>query len=85
MYVCDNMIDISFSVTPSTFQHMIFIGLVGRVFANGLEDRDSIPAQVIPKTEKMVLDSSLLNTQHYNNSKMEQSSERSGALRNKLV
>ena len=41
------------------------IGLVGRVFANGPGDLDSIPGQVIPKTLKMVLDTSLLNTQHY--------------------
>ena len=38
------------------------IGLAVRVFANGL---GSIPGRVIPKTQKMVLDSSLLNTQHY--------------------
>ena len=37
----------------------------GRVFANGLGDRGSIPGQVIPKTLKMVLDTSLLNTRHY--------------------
>ena len=42
-----------------------FIGLVGRVFTNGLEDLGSIPGRVIPKTLKMVLDTSLLNTQHY--------------------
>ena len=36
------------------------IGLVGRVFANG-----QIPGRVIPKTLKMVLDTSLLNTQQY--------------------
>ena len=36
-----------------------------RVFANGLEDPSSIPDWVIPKTQKMVLDASLLNTQHY--------------------
>ena len=38
-------------------------GLVGRVFANGLGDQGSIPSRVIPKTLKMVLDTSLLNTQ----------------------
>ena len=38
---------------------------MGRVFANGPGDRGSIPGQVIPKTLKMVLDTSLLNTQHY--------------------
>ena len=36
-----------------------------RVFTNGLRDQDSIPVQVIPKTQKMVLDASLLYTQHY--------------------
>ena len=38
-------------------------GLVGRVFTNGLEDLGSIPGRVIPKTLKMVLNTSLLNTQ----------------------
>ena len=38
---------------------------MSRVFANGPGDRGSIPAQVIPKTQKMVLDAALLNTQHY--------------------
>ena len=37
------------------------IGLVGRVFANALGDLGSIPGRVIPKTLKMVLDTSLLN------------------------
>ena len=36
-----------------------------RVFANGPGDLGSIPDQVIPKTQKMVLDATLLNTQHY--------------------
>ena len=36
-----------------------------RVFANGLGDLGSIPGRVIPKIQKMVFDSSLLNTQHY--------------------
>ena len=39
---------------------------MGRVFANGPEDLDSIPCRVIPKTFKMVLDTSLLNIQQYN-------------------
>ena len=54
-----------------------------RVFANGLGDQGSIPGQVIPKTLKMVRDTSLLNTQHYKiriKGKMEQSRERSSAL-----
>ena len=35
------------------------------VFANSLGDMGSIPGQVIPKTQKMLLDASLLNTRHY--------------------
>ena len=37
---------------------------MGRVFANGPGDQDSIPDLVIPKTQKMVLDTTLLNIQH---------------------
>ena len=61
----------------------IYIGLVGRVFANGLGDLGSIPGHVIPKTFKMVLDTSLLNTQQYKvciEGKVEQSRERCSAL-----
>ena len=56
---------------------------MNRVFANGPGDMGSIPVRVIPKTLKIVLDTSLLNTQHYNvriKDKMEQSRERSSAL-----
>ena len=35
------------------------------MFANGLGDRGSVSAGVITKTHKMVLDASLLRTQHY--------------------
>ena len=38
--------------------------LVGRVFSSGPGDRGSSPGRVIPKTQKIVLDISLLNTQH---------------------
>ena len=38
---------------------------MGRVLANGSENRGSIPGQVIPKTQKILLDAALLNTQHY--------------------
>ena len=48
-----------------THTHIYIYILVGRVFAYGLEDMDSIPGRVIPKTLKMVLDASLLNTQQY--------------------
>ena len=41
------------------------IGPAVSVFANGPEDLGSIPGRVIPKTLKMVLDTTLLNTQHY--------------------
>ena len=34
-----------------------------RVFANGLGDQGSILGQFIPKTQKLVLDASLLNTE----------------------
>ena len=44
---------------------VVEFGLVGRVITNGLGDWGSILGQVIPKTQKMVLDTSLLNTQHY--------------------
>ena len=37
--------------------------LADRVFTNGLGDWDSIP--VIPKTQKLVLETALLNIQHY--------------------
>ena len=40
-------------------------GLVGRVFANGPGDMGSILGRVTPKTFKMVLDTFLLNYQHY--------------------
>ena len=51
-------------------------------------DLGSIPGRVIPKTQKMVLDASLLNTQHYKvriKGKVEQSRERSRALPYTLV
>ena len=60
-----------------------YIGLVGRVFANDPGDLGLIPGRVIPKTLKMVLDTSLLNTQQYKvriKGKMEHFWERSSAL-----
>ena len=56
---------------------------MGIVFANGPGDLGSIPGRVIPKTLKMVLDTFLLNTQHYKvhiKGKVELSKERSSAL-----
>ena len=49
---------------------------MGRVFTNGPGDWGSVPGRVIPKTQKMVLDPSLLNTQHIKG-KVEQSKEKS--------
>ena len=52
-------------VVPVSIVFRSDIGLAVRVFANGPGDLGSIPGRVIPKTQKMVLDASLLNTQHY--------------------
>ena len=52
----------------------------GRGFAKGPRDRGSISGRVIPKTQKVLLDTSLLNTQHYKvrfKDKVEQSRETS--------
>ena len=65
--VCD-CIYASLCVCSSIFMcyHTItLIGLASSVFANGLGDLGSIPDRVISKTLKMVLDTSLLNTQQY--------------------
>ena len=51
-----------------TFIYLILnrvIGLMSRVFTNCPGDQCSIPGQVVPKTQKMVLDPALLNTQPY--------------------
>ena len=59
------------------------IGLVSRVFTHSLEDLGSISVRVIPKTQKMVFDASLLNTQHYKvqiKNKVKQSKEKSSTL-----
>ena len=64
------------------------IGMMVRVFANGPGDLGSIPGQVITKTQKMVLDASLLNTQLYKvqiKDKVEQSRERGSTLPYTLV
>ena len=44
---------------------LILIGLMSRMFANGPRDQGSVFDQVIPKTQKMVLDTALPSTQHY--------------------
>ena len=64
---------------PSYPDISIFISInYIRVFANGPGDLGSIPGRVIRKTQKMVLNASLLNTQHYKvriKGKVEQSRE----------
>ena len=62
------------------YKLVIDIRLIGLVFAYGPGDLGSIPCSVIPKTLKMVLDGSLLNTQQYKvriKGNVEQSRERS--------
>ena len=57
--------------------------LLHAIFANDPEDLGSIPGCIIPKTLKMVLDTSLVNTQQYKvriDDKVEQSRERNSAL-----
>ncbi len=59
------------------------IGLMSRVFANGLVDQGSIPGRVIPKSQKMVLDAALLSAQNYKvriKGKVEQSREWNSVL-----
>ena len=54
-----------------------------REFTNGPGDLGSLPGQVIPKTQKMVLEAALLNTQFYKvhiKGKVELSRERSSTL-----
>ena len=54
------------------------IGVMNRVFAKDPRDRGLIPGRIIPKTQKMVFDTSLLNAQLYKvkiKGKMEQSRE----------
>ena len=53
------------------------------MFASRTADRGSIPGQVIPKTEKKVLDTNLLHTDHYKiciKGKVEQYKENTSAF-----
>ena len=85
--------NIANKVIASPIHHRIIIlcsdiGPAVRVFANGPGDLGSIPGRVIPKTLKMVLDTTLLNTQHYKvrfKGKVEQSWEWSSTLPYNLV
>ena len=93
---CDNEDDLI-----SEFSYLIFIVntaipitvkiiniIIIITLANGPGDLGSIPGRVIPKTLKMELDTTLLNTQHYKvrfKGKVEQSREWSSALPYTLV
>ena len=79
-YICWVLLDINYIICS--------VGPAVRVFANGPGDLGSIPGRVILKTLKMVLDTTLLNTQHYKvrfKAKVEQSWEWSSALPYTLV
>ena len=65
MLYIDLFLQSLFRSLARSLARLIDIGQVGRGIANGQGDRGSIPRQVIPKTQKMVLDTSLLNTQQY--------------------
>ena len=63
-------------------------GLMRRAFANGPRDQRSIPGRGIPKTQKIVLDPTLLSTQSYKvriKGKVEQSREWSSAPYNYVL
>ena len=65
------------------FYYYRAIGLMSWVFANGPEDGGSNRRSSPTKDSKMVIDASLLSTQHYKvriRGKVEQSRERSSAL-----
>ena len=79
-------VKIKFSIPD--FKSLLRFGIMVRVFANGPGDLGSISGRIIPKTQKMVCDATLLNTQHYKlriKGKEEQSRERSSILRYTLV
>ena len=48
------------SPSTKTANFTLLISLMGRVFTNGPRDRGLVPGRVIPKAQKMVLDTSLL-------------------------
>ena len=70
---------ITYICTDTNIYRYIYVYM----FDNGPGDLGSIPGHIIPKTLKMVLNTSLLNTQQYKvhiKGKVEQSRERSSAL-----
>ena len=78
VWLCNNMTN---NILGQS-QNFVFLVDFFLYFANGPGDLGSIQGRVIPKTLKMVLDTSLLNTQQYKvhiKGKVEQSRERSSA------
>ena len=74
-------------ITFSSHTH-IYIGIMVRVFVNSPRHLSSLPGRVILKTQKMVVDASLLNIPHYKlqiKGNVGQSWERSGTLSHTLV
>ena len=74
-------------ITNQTGQ-IILIYIYIYLYICGPGDRGLIPGRVIPKTQKMVFDAALLNTQQYKvqiKGKVEQSRERSCILPYTLV
>ena len=74
-----------FKIQTHVFSHFLFLFQPTHytTVANGPRDLGSILGHIIPKTFKMVLDTSLLNTPQYKvriKGKVEQSRERSSAL-----
>ena len=63
--------------------NVLLIRPMSRVFANSLGNWGSLPDWVIPKSQKMVFDAALLNTEHYKvrmKGEVEQSREWSSTL-----
>ena len=57
--------DYHFTVQCKLGVYSHIFGMVDRVFVSGPGDRSSNLGQIMPKSFKMVLDATLLNTQHY--------------------
>ena len=74
---------ITHSTTKEGLSLPNFDELVDRMFTNDSGDQGSIQGRVIPKAQKIVLDATLLSTQHYKvqiKGKLEQSRVRSSAF-----
>ena len=81
-------LSVSISLHYNAFGNGNYPSVVGRVSDNGPGARGLIPGRIIPKILKMVLDTSLLNTQQNKvriKGKVEQSRERSSTLSYTLV